>query len=192
MDYKEMTKAQLVAEVEKQGLTDELKKVDTNFQKIKNEVIVKMLEGTTTVEETEDKVEETPKPKVAPKPRKMTLSDKIDFVNTAIPVVVVDHDTSVEIKDDSELRSIELGWGDRYVGYYTERIFLHGQRQYLTNGVLKHMRTLTIPNSKVTPEGKWVQLPPRPRFTITEVEGFTEAEFEALRKKQEQDRLTQG
>jgi hypothetical protein len=104
----------------------------------------------------------------------------------------MDHDNSYDIEDDTELRAVEISWSNPILGCTTEKIYRHGRRQFLTRGVLKTMATMKLPRYKIdSKSGKMIHLPPVDRFTVREVEGFTDEEWEALKKKEAMERIAE-
>jgi len=173
--FEEMTKAELIEVAEKYELMDKFEGKDP--QKVTNAEYLEVL-NEFKAEKNEGKDEE-PKEEKVKKIKQLRTEDLM----TMVPVIVTDHDTSVEIKDDEGARGIELYWGNPFIGQ-TERVFMHGKRQYLTKGLLKRMRKMTVPETIKDEHGREIARSVRPRFSIVEVAGMTEEELLKLEQKQ--------
>ena len=186
-----MTKAELLVAIAKAGLNEELAALGSDPKKATNKQLIDLLEAAKkevpAVEEPviKGEVETKDNKKVEFKGKKMTLSDVKDYLNTALPYIIVDHDNSYEIKDDDDNRVVEISWGNRVVGKTVEKVALHGLEQYVTRGGIQVMKEMSIPKVKIDEKtGNLVHGKPKKRFSITESEGFTEEQVLAIRKKQ--------
>lgn len=183
--FEEMTKAELAKVAETYGLTDKIAENAKDANKITN------AEYVTVLNEYKDAQDKTAPAKVETKEanREELIQIRAEDLYRQIPVIVTDHDNSVEVKDDDGRRGIELYWGNSMGIGQTERFFNTGERQYLTRGLLKKMKRMTIPEFKKDKYGKEIAVSTRKRFVITEVEGMTEDEITALGKKQQLSKL---
>ena len=196
MEFKDMTKDSLLKLIVQYKLDDKLKEFGSDPKKVKNDDIVKILEAYKAEKNATAEVEVEPKvktKKVAGKGRKMTQADIIEYLNTAKPYIVIDRDTSYTIADDDENRTTEIEWGNPIIGMTKEKIVLNGMRQFITNGGMKAMKNLYMPDVKIDKAtGRVVPMKPKRRFDITPVEGFTESEWKALEEKSRMDSTLAG
>ena len=107
-----------------------------------------------------------------------------------ILVAVTDHDNNQTVEDDDENRLFQATWGNRICRPRQESVLVNGTPQYISRGMMKHMRTLKTPMS-VTAAGEngGVKTVLRDRFTINELTGWTEEQLEDLRKTQSGRRI---
>jgi len=177
--FEEMTKAELIKATEGFGLLDGVIGTE-KADKVKNDVYIDALN------EYKEKMN-AKAPKGASKAKIPPVDEiralRAEDLLVSIPVIVTNHDHSVDITDDTELRGEEFTWGNRHVGG-TARVFRHGERQFLQKGAIKALRAKVIPRYKADNAGNYKIVGKTPKYTITEVEGFTEVELEALQKKQ--------
>ncbi len=172
-DYKEMIKSELIAEIEKKGLSGE---VEGELTKATNAILLEVLEKSVSAEVIPEKVPS--------KGRPMGVIDHIKRMNTSYAYIIVDHDKSYDIKDDDENRTFEFGWGNKITSWTNERIILSSEEQLVTNGGIKALRAMTIPHVKINDKtGQVTHLPPKPRFSITKTQGLSEKEFTAFKAK---------
>ena len=196
MEFKDMNKSDLLKLIVQYKLEDKLSKFGSDPKKIKNDDIVEVLEAYKAEKNATAEVEVEPKTeakKVAGKGKKMTQADIIEYLNTAKPYIVIDRDTSYTIADDDENRTTEIEWGNNIIGMTKEKIVLNGMRQFITNGGIKAMKNIYMPDVKIDKgTGRVIPLKPKRRFDITPVEGFTETEWKALEKKSRMDSTLAG
>ena len=198
MEFKDMTKEALLKLIVQYKLDEKLAKYGKDPKKIKNEDIVSVLEEykADKEEKSDVVVEDKPvagKSKIPGKGRKMTQADIIEQLNIAKPYIVMDRDQSYTIEDDDENRTVEIAWGNSVIGMTKERIALHGRRQFITNGAIKAMKSMWMPDVKIDKgTGRVIPLKPKRRFDITPTEGFTESEWKALEAKAKEEATLLG
>lgn len=100
-------------------------------------------------------------------------------------VSVTDHDNTQSIEDDEENRLFQASWGNRICAPRRESVLVNGVPQYISRGMMKHMRSIKIPSFvKADDSSGGVKATWKPRFTINELEGWTEEQLDALKKTQ--------
>ena len=185
--FADMNKADLVELVVKYNLEDKLNALGSDPKKIRNELIINILEeykaskeaGSDVGEEAKAATETKSKP--VSKGKKMTVEDTREYLMTALPYIITDHDDTIQVKDDAANRVIEFSWGNPVIGMKHEKVALHGMRQYVTRGGIKAMKKMMIPRTEVDPNTKQLKrLGSRPRFSIAPTEGLTDAEWKKL------------
>ena len=134
---------------------------------------------------TESKVETkiTPKAPVVPEFKKLTRDEEIalaaEYNFTQTRVVVTDHDTTQSMEADVLERGVTISWGNKFLGSQTDCVFMHGEPQYVRNGALAAMRTILIPTNSKDSTSRT-----KARFSITEVEGWTQEKIDELKAQQ--------
>ncbi len=108
---------------------------------------------------------------------------KVDDLFRSIVVVVTDHDNSQDVENDIRGRGEQFSWGNPIIGMQTEKVYRHNEPQYLYNGTIKHLKTMTV---REKADGKGEEDIVKDRFTIVEVpeKGFTQEQLDTLRAKQ--------
>ena len=102
-----------------------------------------------------------------------------EYNETKTRVVITDHDTTQNFDADIQERGITISWGNKFLGTQTDCVFMHGEPQYVRNGALSAMRTMLIPtNSKDSTTRT------KARFSITEVEGWSQEKIDELKAQQ--------
>ena len=102
-----------------------------------------------------------------------------EYNDTKTRVVITDHDTTQNFDADIQERGITISWGNKFLGTQTDCVFMHGEPQYVRNGALAAMRTMLIPtNSKDSTTRT------KARFSITEVEGWSQEKIDELKAQQ--------
>ena len=105
--------------------------------------------------------------------------------NTKVMCIVTDHYTGAKL-DDEEVagRVYEISWGNK-MGSVTARVVLDGEPQYLHIGTIRAMRDITLPKLGKNSVGKeYVDINGGKRFTIVEVDGWSEDRLEQEKQKQ--------
>ena len=133
----------------------------------------------------ENKVETktTPKAPVVPEFKKLTRDEEValaaEYNLTKTRVVVTDHDTTQSMEADVLERGVTISWGNKFLGSQTDCVFMHGEPQYVRNGALAAMKTILIPTNSKDSTSRT-----KARFSITEVEGWTQEKIDELRAQQ--------
>ena len=191
MAYYDMTKAELLAEIENRGLLSNVSEVAKFPAKPTNDELIKVLE-------LADAELQTGSEPVAVK--KVTVEDicgsgmtKEELMlfeqEVGIPVIVTDYDTSVTTEENIENRVFRGSIGNLMTGTISFAVAMHGRMQYLPRIVIDHLRTVTMASNYKDATGKEVSARDKLRFNVTEVEGWTEDELEAHRKEQSLKKL---
>lgn len=187
MAYSDMTKAELLSEIENRGLLSNVSEVAKFPAKPTNDELIKVLELADT------ELQSGSEPVVAVK--KVTVEDICGSGMTkeelmlfeqeiGIPVIVTDYDTSVTTEENIENRVFRGSIGNLMTGTISFAVAMHGRMQYLPRIVIDHLRTVTMASNYKDASGKEVSARDKLRFNVTEVEGWTEDELEAHRKEQ--------
>ena len=157
---------------------------NTNTNTNEEEIMADKVEVQEEVK-VENKVETktTPKAPVVPEFKKLTRDEEValaaEYNLTKTRVVVTDHDTTQSMEADVLERGVTISWGNKFLGSQTDCVFMHGEPQYVRNGALAAMKTILIPtNSKESTSRT------KARFSITEVEGWTQEKIDELRAQQ--------
>ena len=133
----------------------------------------------------ENKVETktTPKAPVVPEFKKLTRDEEValaaEYNMTKTRVVVTDHDTTQSMEADVLERGVTISWGNKFLGSQTDCVFMHGEPQYVRNGALAAMKTILIPTNSKDSTSRT-----KARFSITEVEGWTQEKIDELKAQQ--------
>lgn len=191
MAYDDMTKAELLAEIENRGLLSNVSEVAKFPAKPTNDELIKVLE-------LADAELQTGSEPVAVK--KVTVEDicgsgmtKEELMlfeqEVGIPVIVTDYDTSVTTEENIENRVFRGSIGNLMTGTISFAVAMHGRMQYLPRIVIDHLRTVTMASNYKDATGKEVSARDKLRFNVTEVEGWTEDELDAHRKEQSLKKL---
>lgn len=157
---------------------------DTNTNE--EEIMVDKLETEVKEEvKVENKVETktTPKAPVVPEFKKLTRDEEValaaEYNLTKTRVVVTDYDTTQSMEADVLERGVTISWGNKFLGSQTDCVFMHGEPQYVRNGALAAMKTILIPTNSKDSTSRT-----KARFSITEVEGWTQEKIDELKAQQ--------
>ena len=157
---------------------------DTNININEEEIMADKVEVQEEVK-TENKVETktTPKAPVVPEFKKLTRDEEValaaEYNLTKTRVVITDHDTTQSMEADVLERGVTISWGNKFLGSQTDCVFMHGEPQYVRNGALAAMKTILIPTNSKDSTSRT-----KARFSITEVEGWTQEKIDELRAQQ--------
>jgi len=157
---------------------------DTNTNTNEEEIMADKVEVQEEIK-TESKVETkiTPKAPVVPEFKKLTRDEEValaaEYNLTKTRVVVTDHDTTQSMEADVLERGVTISWGNKFLGSQTDCVFMHGDPQYVRNGALAAMRTILIPTNSKDSTNRT-----KARFSITEVEGWTQEKIDELKAQQ--------
>ena len=157
---------------------------DTNTNTNEEEIMADKVEIQEEIK-TESKVETkiTPKAPVVPEPKKLTRDEEValaaEYNLTKTRVVVTDHDTTQSMEADVLERGVTISWGNKFLLSQTDCVFMHGEPQYVRNGALAAMRTILIPTNSKDSTSRT-----KARFSITEVEGWTQEKIDELKAQQ--------
>ena len=157
---------------------------DTDTNTNEEEIMADKVEVQEEVQ-VENKVETktTPKAPVVPEFKKLTRDEEValaaEYNLTKTRVVVTDHDTTQSMEADVLERGVTISWGNKFLGSQTDCVFMHGDPQYVRNGALAAMRTILIPTNSKDSTSRT-----KSRFSITEVEGWTQEKIDELKAQQ--------
>ena len=135
--------------------------------------------------QVENKVETktTQKAPVVPEFKKLTRDEEValaaEYNLTKTRVVITDHDTTQSMEADVLERGVTISWGNKFLGSQTDCVFMHGDPQYVRNGALAAMKTILIPTNSKDSTSRT-----KSRFSITEVEGWTQEKIDELKAQQ--------
>lgn len=107
------------------------------------------------------------------------LTDIADDNERMVYVSITDHDNTQTIEDDEENRLFQASWGNLICPVRQESVLVNGIPQYISRGMLKHMRSLTVPVFTKDSAGN-IKTTTKSRFSIQELEGWTEEQLKAL------------
>ena len=133
----------------------------------------------------ENKVETkiTPKAPVVPEPKKLTRDEEValaaEYNMTRTRVLITDHDTTQSMEADVLEKGVVISWGNKFLLSQTDCVFMHGEPQYVRNGALEAMKTILIPTNSKDSTSRT-----KSRFSITEVEGWTQEKIDELKAQQ--------
>lgn len=193
--FSEMIKSELEAAAEAAGVIDAVREYAKNPVKPTNAEYVHVLEmdaaekaGKVTIEPAEDEdvkgtngTEDTD--------AETKLANKVEDLNTMIPVIVTDHDNSIDIAEDEERRTIGIRWGNPMIGMTTTHVARHGKLQYLPKGAVMRLKKIPLADHIKDADGKEKSVLERRRFSVSDTTGWSEAEFEAHKKEQAMKRI---
>ena len=111
------------------------------------------------------------------------LEDIQEDNSRTILISVTDHDNSQSIENDSEERLFSASWGNRLCGVTHESVLVNGSSQYASRGFIKHMRTLTY-GASITDSNGDIKTSSKKRFTINELEGWSQEQLDGLKQSQ--------
>lgn len=157
---------------------------DTNTNTNEEEIMADKVEIQEEIK-TESKVETkiTPKAPVVPEPKKLTRDEEValaaEYNLTKTRVVITDHDTTQSMEADVLERGVTISWGNKFLLSQTDCVFMHGEPQYVRNGALAAMKTILIPTNSKDSTSRT-----KSRFSITEVEGWTQEKIDELKAQQ--------
>lgn len=157
---------------------------DTNTNTNEEEIMADKVEIQEEIK-TESKVETkiTPKAPVVAEFKKLTRDEEValaaEYNLTKTRVVVTDHDTTQSMEADVLERGVTISWGNKFLGSQTDCVFMHGEPQYVRNGALAAMITILIPTNSKDSTSRT-----KARFSITEVEGWTQEKIDELKAQQ--------
>ena len=134
---------------------------------------------------TETKVETktTQKTPVVTEPKKLTRDEEValaaEYNMTRTRVVITDHDTTQSMEADVLEKGVVISWGNKFLLSQTDCVFMHGEPQYVRNGALEAMKIILIPTNSKDSTSRT-----KARFSITEVEGWTQEKIDELKAQQ--------
>lgn len=97
--------------------------------------------------------------------------------------IVTDHENSVQIDDDDETRTFPIQYGNLTTGPKNWNVGLHGNPQALPFTVAKKLESIMMTVHTKNGQGEPV-VKSQPRFRVTQVEGYTQEEIDALKRSQ--------
>ena len=160
---------------------------DTNTNTNEEEIMADKVEPEVQVnfsgEENKVETKITPKAPVVPEPKKLTRDEEValaaEYNLTKTRVVITDHDTTQSMEADVLERGVTISWGNKFLLSQTDCVFMHGEPQYVRNGALAAMKTILIPTNSKDSTNRT-----KARFSITEVEGWTQEKIDELKAQQ--------
>ena len=179
--YDGKTKAELLAAIEEQGLHDKIATYAKFPAKPTNDELIAVLESVNSESQEPVVVE-----KVIDESYKVTDKESLSQLETdlMIPVIVTDHDTSVTTEENIENKVFKGSIGNIYTGTVAFSVALHGKMQYLPKIVVDHLKEVTMASNYKNAAGVEVSDRSRKRFSVVEVQGWTDEELEAHRQEQ--------
>lgn len=157
---------------------------DTNTNTNEEEIMADKVEVQEEIK-TESKVETklTPKTPVVAEPKELTRDEEValaaEYNTTRTRVVITDHDTTQSMEADVLEKGVVISWGNKFLLSQTDCVFMHGEPQYVRNGALEAMKTILIPTNSKDSTSRT-----KSRFSITEVEGWTQEKIDELKAQQ--------
>lgn len=157
---------------------------DTNTNTNEEEIMADKVEVQEEIK-TESKVETktTPKAPVVAEPKELTRDEEValaaEYNMTRTRVVITDHDTTQSMEADVLEKGVVISWGNKFLLSQTDCVFMHGEPQYVRNGALEAMKTILIPTNSKDSTSRT-----KSRFSITEVEGWTQEKIDELKAQQ--------
>ena len=97
--------------------------------------------------------------------------------------IVTDHENSVQIDDDDETRTFPIQYGNLTTGPKNWNVGLHGNPQALPFTVAKKLESIMMTVHTKNGQGEPV-VKSQPRFRVTQVDGYTQEEIDALKRSQ--------
>ena len=160
---------------------------DTNTNTNEEEIMANKVEPEIQVnfsgEETKVETKITPKTPVVAELKKLTRDEEValaaEYNMTRTRVVITDHDTTQSMEADVLEKGVVISWGNNFLLSQTDCVFMHGEPQYVRNGALAAMRTILIPTNSKDSTSRT-----KSRFSITEVEGWTQEKIDELKAQQ--------
>lgn len=111
------------------------------------------------------------------------LEDVANDNERMIYISVTDHDNTQSVENDEENRLFQASWGNLICPVRQESVLVNGVPQYASRGMVKHMRSISIPVFTKDAAGN-IKTTYKPRFSIQELEGWNEEQLEALKATQ--------
>lgn len=160
---------------------------DTNTNTNEEEIMANKVEPEIQVnfsgEETKVETKITPKTPVVAELKKLTRDEEValaaEYNMTRTRVVITDHDTTQSMEADVLEKGVVISWGNKFLLSQTDCVFMHGEPQYVRNGALEAMKTILIPTNSKDSTSRT-----KSRFSITEVEGWTQEKIDELKAQQ--------
>ena len=156
---------------------------NTNEEEIMANKVEPEIQVNFSGEETKVETKITPKIPVVPEPKKLTRDEEValaaEYNTTRTRVVITDHDTTQSMEADVLEKGVVISWGNKFLLSQTDCVFMHGEPQYVRNGALEAMKTILIPTNSKDSTSRT-----KSRFSITEVEGWTQEKIDELKAQQ--------
>jgi len=194
--FDKMIKSELVEAAVFLKLEDEIASVAKDATKPTNAEYVQVLEA---FKAKQDKSNPEVAKEVASEPEVIkgtpvaspeeVIATMVEDLNTLIPVIVTDHDTSISVEEDEEGRTVGIRWGNPVIGMSTTNIPLHGKMQYLPKGAVLRLKKISLASHVKDAAGKERSHRNRKRFSVANTDGWTEAEFNSHAEEQKLKRI---
>ena len=156
---------------------------NTNEEEIMADKVEPEVQVNFSGEENKVETKITTKAPVVPEPKKLTRDEEValaaEYNLTKTRVVITDHDTTQSMEADVLERGVTISWGNKFLLSQTDCVFMHGDPQYVRNGALAAMKTILIPTNSKDSTSRT-----KSRFSITEVEGWTQEKIDELKAQQ--------
>ena len=192
-NYSEMTKSELLAEIQEKSLQDLIGQTAKYPAKPTNEELIKVLTEGIETSEPDVVVNDIISGTDVVDPSIYAVTDKQELINVEtdlmIPVIVTDHDNSQSTEENLESLVFRGSCGNLYTGTISFAVVLHGKMQYLPKIVIDHLKTILMVSNYKDASGNEVSARNKPRFSIVEVQGWTEEELEAHKQEQSLKKL---
>ena len=122
--------------------------------------------------------------------REEEIANMAADLHTMIPVVVTDHDDTVNVEDDSEARTVPITYGNPIIGMTTVYVPRHGKPMYLPKGAVIRLKRISLAHTGQDADGNVIATKDRKRFSVADTTGWTPEEFEAHREEQKLKKLS--
>ena len=166
-----------------QAALNSVEDTNTNEEEIMANKVEPEIQVNFSGEETKVETKITPKTPVVAEPKKLTRDEEValaaEYNLTKTRVVITDHDTTQSMEADVLERGVTISWGNKVLLSQTDCVFMHGEPQYVRNGALEAMKTILIPTNSKDSTSRT-----KSRFSITEVEGWTQEKIDELKAQQ--------
>jgi len=188
--FKEMNKEELIKATASLGLTDEVVASAKDPEKITNAEYVTVLEAfkakqdelnadTKAEKESATKQETTP----TAKGKVVDAFERAKLKQIKYKYIVTDHQNRTQIEDDDITRVFPIQYGNVSSGPKVWNVALHGNPQALPFSVAKRLEEIQMATPSKDAKGDPIMIS-QPRFRVTKVEGFTQAEMDELKRVQ--------
>ena len=110
------------------------------------------------------------------------VNETIILNNSQLLCLVTDHKTSSRPEESLYGRTERFSWGNKH-GSASVDLVLNGEPQYLHYGTIRLLRSLQLTSLRKNAQGKEDPKLGNNRFTVTIIDGWSEAELEKFKKE---------
>ena len=193
--FKLMNKEELVKATESLGLMDKVLEIAKDSANITNNEYVTVLEASKTSQDEINKDTKAGKEpaeddsavgaKGVEPDAKITVDqfERAKLKQIKYKYIVTDHQNAVQIDDDDETRTFPIQYGNLTTGPLNWNVGLHGNPQALPFSVAKKLEAIQMVVHTKNGAGEPIAKS-QPRFRVTKIEGWTEAEIDELKRAQ--------